>query len=88
MGKKEKKLSEDAKAAMDMAAAVLGDMYAPAKEGPDAIEFIDRFQIMPLLSEKLGDDVMYINLPDLMSGQGYMAQRICGRPYWMAVPVV
>jgi hypothetical protein len=63
-------------------------MYTPAKSGEEAQEFIDRFQLMPLISNKLGDMTLHVNLPDLMKNNGYLCQRIGGLPYWLARTVV
>jgi hypothetical protein len=83
-----KKDEEKAQDPMDIAREVMRSLYTAAPSGALTELFLDRPQITPILEEAMGEAGGRINLPALMKGEGYLCQRINGRPYWLAIAVV
>lgn len=83
---KEKKI--DKESIQREASEILSSLYSPAPTPRDAVEFIDRIQIVDVLRTQMEERVKRVHLPDLMRGLDYHCKRIGGRPYWLAVPVV
>jgi len=84
----EKKWSHDKTEAMESAREVLRSIYSPATDAASTVDFLERFELMRLFEDKMGNGVLQVNLAELMKEEGYLVKLIRNRPYWHAIPVV